>query len=109
VLFGNHIPMGFSRDRVHVLLSLDTEKSDITNFPDVVRGGDTRRRGGVTTARVDRSTRRSDNVRRPAGAPLAEQRAGAVQQGRKAAGHSTAARPGRGQDRQTCLYFLVAR
>ena len=40
VLFGNHIPMGFSRDRVHVLLSLDTEKSDITGFPDVVRGGD---------------------------------------------------------------------
>jgi type 1 glutamine amidotransferase len=40
VLFGNHIPMGFSRDRVHVLLSLDTEKSDITAFPDVVRGGD---------------------------------------------------------------------
>ncbi len=40
MLFGNHIPMGFSRDRVHVLLSLDTEKSDITAFPDVVRGGD---------------------------------------------------------------------
>jgi type 1 glutamine amidotransferase len=40
VLFGNHIPMGFSRDRVHVLLSLDTEKSNIANFPDVVRGGD---------------------------------------------------------------------
>ena len=40
VLFGNHIPMGFSRDRVHVLLSLDTEKTDITGFPDVVRGGD---------------------------------------------------------------------
>ncbi len=40
VLFGNHIPMGFSRDRVHVLLSLDTDKSDITGFPDVVKGGD---------------------------------------------------------------------
>ena len=40
VLFGNHIPMGFSRGRVHVLLSLDTEKSNIANFPDVVRGGD---------------------------------------------------------------------
>jgi uncharacterized protein len=40
VLFGNHIPMGFSRDRVHVLLSLDTEKSNIATFPDVVRGGD---------------------------------------------------------------------
>jgi type 1 glutamine amidotransferase len=40
VLFGNQIPMGFSRSRVHVLLSLDTEKSNIANLPDVVRGGD---------------------------------------------------------------------
>ena len=40
VLFGNRIPMGFSRDRVHVLLSLDTEKTDIADLPDVVRGGD---------------------------------------------------------------------
>lgn len=40
VLFGNRIPMGFSRDRVHVLLSLDTDKTDITGLPDVVRGGD---------------------------------------------------------------------
>lgn len=40
VLFGNRIPLGFSRDRVHVLLSLDTEKTDITALPDVVRGGD---------------------------------------------------------------------
>lgn len=40
VLFGNRIPLGFSRDRVHVLLSLDTEKTDITGLPDVVRGGD---------------------------------------------------------------------
>jgi type 1 glutamine amidotransferase len=40
VLVGNHIPMGFSRDRVHVLLSLDTEKTNISAFPDVVRGGD---------------------------------------------------------------------
>jgi uncharacterized protein len=40
VLFGHRIPMGFSRDRVHVLLSLDTEKTDIAGFPDVVRGGD---------------------------------------------------------------------
>jgi uncharacterized protein len=40
VLFGNHIPLGFTRDRVHVLLSLDTEKSDISGFPDVARGGD---------------------------------------------------------------------
>jgi hypothetical protein len=34
------IPMGFSRDRVHVLLSIDTERSDLTNLPEVVRGGD---------------------------------------------------------------------
>jgi type 1 glutamine amidotransferase len=36
-----HIPMAFTRDRVHVLLSLDTEKSDLTGLgPEVVRGGD---------------------------------------------------------------------
>ena len=40
VLFGNQIPMGFSRDRVHVLLSLDTQNTNITGFPDVVAGGD---------------------------------------------------------------------
>lgn len=40
VLFGNRIPIGFSRDRVHVLLSLDTDKTDIAGLPDVVRGGD---------------------------------------------------------------------
>jgi len=40
VLFGNRIPMGFSRDRVHVLLSLDTSKSNIADLPDVVEGGD---------------------------------------------------------------------
>ncbi len=40
MLFGNHIPMGFSRDRVHVLLSLDTEKTNITGMTDVVKGGD---------------------------------------------------------------------
>jgi type 1 glutamine amidotransferase len=40
VLFGNHIPMGFSRDRVHVLLSLDTSKTNIDGMPDVVKGGD---------------------------------------------------------------------
>ena len=35
------IPMAFSRSRVHVLLSLDTEKSDLTGLgPDVVKGGD---------------------------------------------------------------------
>jgi type 1 glutamine amidotransferase len=40
VLFGNRIPMGFSRERVHVLLSLDTERTDIAGFPDVTKGGD---------------------------------------------------------------------
>ena len=40
VLFGNHIPMGFTRDRVHVLLSLDTAKTSIEGMPDVVKGGD---------------------------------------------------------------------
>ena len=40
VLFGNHIPMGFSRDRVHVLLSLDTAKTNMEGMPDVVKGGD---------------------------------------------------------------------
>lgn len=40
VLFKNKIPMGFSRDRVHVLLSLDTSSMDLTKQPHLVRGGD---------------------------------------------------------------------
>ena len=40
VLFDNRIPVGFSRDRVTVLLSIDTELSDIEGVPDMVRGGD---------------------------------------------------------------------
>jgi uncharacterized protein len=39
-LFGNRIPMGFSRDRVRVLLSIDTSLTDIDGLPDVVAGGD---------------------------------------------------------------------
>jgi type 1 glutamine amidotransferase len=36
-----HIPMAFSRDRVHVLLSLDTTKMNIADLgPEIVRGGD---------------------------------------------------------------------
>jgi type 1 glutamine amidotransferase len=36
-----HIPMAFSRDRVHVLLSLDTDKTDISDLgPEIVKGGD---------------------------------------------------------------------
>jgi type 1 glutamine amidotransferase len=36
-----HIPMAFSRDRVHVLLSLDTEKTDIGDLgPEIAKGGD---------------------------------------------------------------------
>jgi len=40
VLFDNRIPLGFSRDRVRVLLSLDTRATDIEGLPDVVVGGD---------------------------------------------------------------------
>jgi hypothetical protein len=40
VLFNHKIPMGFSRQRVHVLLSLDTDNTNLTGLPDVVRGGD---------------------------------------------------------------------
>ena len=40
VLFKNKIPMGFSRSRVRVLLSLDTEKMDLSKQPHLVRGGD---------------------------------------------------------------------
>jgi type 1 glutamine amidotransferase len=35
------IPLAFTRDRVHVLLSLDTEKMDLTGLgPEIVKGGD---------------------------------------------------------------------
>ena len=40
VLFKNKIPMGFSRDRVHVLLSLDTGAMDMSKQPNLVKGGD---------------------------------------------------------------------
>ena len=40
VLFKNKIPMGFSRDKVHVLLSLDTERMDMSRQPNLKRGGD---------------------------------------------------------------------
>jgi type 1 glutamine amidotransferase len=39
-LFKNRIPMGFSRNRVHVLLSLDTEQMDLSKQPNLTRGGD---------------------------------------------------------------------
>jgi type 1 glutamine amidotransferase len=32
--------MGFSRDRVHVLLSIDTERSNLAALPGVEKGGD---------------------------------------------------------------------
>jgi type 1 glutamine amidotransferase len=32
--------MGFSRERVHVLLSIDSELSDLTGQPEMVKGGD---------------------------------------------------------------------
>jgi type 1 glutamine amidotransferase len=34
------IPLAFSRDRVHVLLSLDTQQTDISDLPELTRGGD---------------------------------------------------------------------
>jgi type 1 glutamine amidotransferase len=38
-LFKNEIPLGFSRARHHVLLSIDTERTDLTGTP-LKRGGD---------------------------------------------------------------------
>ena len=36
-----HIPLAFTRDRVHVLLSLDTDATDLTGLgPEIKRGGD---------------------------------------------------------------------
>jgi uncharacterized protein len=40
VLFGNQIPVGFSRDRVQVLLSIDTELSDLSGIPEMSADGD---------------------------------------------------------------------
>jgi len=40
VLFGNRIPMGFSRDRVRVLMSIDTDLTDLDGLEEIVRGGD---------------------------------------------------------------------
>jgi type 1 glutamine amidotransferase len=40
VLFDNLIPMGFSRERVRVLLSIDTEATDIEGLRDMEPGGD---------------------------------------------------------------------
>jgi len=40
VLFGNQIPIGLSRDRVHVLLSIDTGKTDLEGLDGVESGGD---------------------------------------------------------------------
>ena len=55
VLFGNHIPMGFSRDRVHVLLSLDTEKTNIDRHA-------RRRQGRRLSAGVDAQLRQGPIV-----------------------------------------------
>lgn len=35
-----HPPLGFSRERVHVLLSLDTERTNLEGYRRVVKGGD---------------------------------------------------------------------
>jgi type 1 glutamine amidotransferase len=40
VLFDNRIPIGFSRDRVRVLLSIDTERTDLEGLGEVSAGGD---------------------------------------------------------------------
>ena len=40
VLFGNRIPLGFSRDRVRVLLSIDTRATDLDGLEEIERGGD---------------------------------------------------------------------
>ena len=40
VLFKNKIPMGFSRDKVHVLMSLDTAQMDMSKQPHLKHGGD---------------------------------------------------------------------
>jgi type 1 glutamine amidotransferase len=40
VLFGNRIPVGFSRDRVRVLLSIDTDATDLEGLGEVRAGGD---------------------------------------------------------------------
>jgi type 1 glutamine amidotransferase len=40
VLFDNQIPIGFSRDRVRVLLSIDTEATDLEGLVEVRAGGD---------------------------------------------------------------------
>jgi type 1 glutamine amidotransferase len=40
VLFGNRIPVGFSRDRVRVLLSVDTRATDIDELEGIEQGGD---------------------------------------------------------------------
>ena len=40
VLFGNRIPLGLSRDRVRVLLSIDTELTDVEGLGEIEPGGD---------------------------------------------------------------------
>ena len=40
VLFKNKIPIGFSRNRVKVPLSIDTKQTDMTGLPDMKPGGD---------------------------------------------------------------------
>lgn len=40
VLFGHRIPVAFSRDRVNVLLSIDTEESDLEGLPHLSPDGD---------------------------------------------------------------------
>lgn len=39
-LFGNRIPVGFSRDRVRVLISIDTARSDLEGLEGMTKSGD---------------------------------------------------------------------
>ena len=87
VLFKNKIPMGFSRDKVHVLLSLDTERMDMTKQPNLKRGGDYPQawtqggRQGPHVLHLARPSRR--HLEQRSGVPRAHQR-----------GHSMGARTG---------------
>ena len=94
VLFKNKIPMGFSRDRVHVLLSLDTEQMDMTKQPNLKRGGDypqawTREvRQGPHVLHLARPSRR--HLEQRSGVPRAHRRRHSL--GARAGAVTTAAR-----------------
>ena len=57
------IPLAFSRDRVKVLLSIDTDKTDLQDLP-LTKGGDYPNRGIAPSARAGRSIPRWGTSRR---------------------------------------------